>query len=127
MFNGKKYLLEEAIRGDVALVKAWKADPLGNVVFRYLQTDRRIGPLQTTIPFLPRKTARNFNPPVAKSAKRTIVEVEEIVPIGSLDPENIHLPGVYVERVFQGKDYEKRIEVWDRASGPIESTAAYCP
>lgn len=89
-FNGRKYIMEEAITGDVALIKGWKADPFGNVIFR--------------------KTARNFNSVMAKAAKLTIVEVEEIVPVGSLDPDKIHLPGIYVDRIIQGKNYEKRIE-----------------
>ncbi|WP_413364203.1 CoA transferase subunit A [Lysinibacillus sp. 3P01SB] len=89
-FNGKKYILEEAIVGDFALVKAWKADKSGNLVFR--------------------KTARNFNPLAAMAAKVTIVEVEELVEIGELDPDHIHLPGVYIQRILVGTDYEKRIE-----------------
>lgn len=89
-FNGKKYIMEEAINGDVALIKGWKADSFGNVIFR--------------------KTARNFNSAMAKAAKLTIVEVEEIVPIDLLDPDQIHLPGIYVDRIIHGKNYEKRIE-----------------
>lgn len=89
-FNGKKYILEEAIVGDFALVKAWKADKSGNLVFH--------------------KTARNFNPLAAMAAKVTIVEVEELVEIGELDPDHIHLPGVYIQRILVGTDYEKRIE-----------------
>lgn len=89
-FNGKKYILEEAIVGDFALVKAWKADKSGNLVFR--------------------KTARNFNPLAAMAAKVTIVEVEELVEIGELDPDHVHLPGVYIQRILVGTDYEKRIE-----------------
>lgn len=89
-FRGRRYILEEAIVGDVALIKGWKADHYGNVVFR--------------------KTARNFNQAMGKAAKVTIVEVEEIVPIGSLDPDSIHLPGIYVDRIIHGKKYEKRIE-----------------
>lgn len=88
-FNGKHYVLETALTADVALVKAWKADKAGNLVFR--------------------KTARNFNPPAATCGKVCIVEVEEIVPRGSLDPDKIHLPGVYVHRIIQGQ-HEKRIE-----------------
>jgi 3-oxoacid CoA-transferase subunit A len=89
-FDGKTYILEKAITGDFALVKAWKADKSGNLVFR--------------------KTARNFNPLAAMAAKITIVEVEELVEIGELDPEHIHLPGVYIQRIVVGTDYEKRIE-----------------
>ncbi|MEW9667802.1 CoA transferase subunit A [Ammoniphilus sp. 3BR4] len=89
-FNGRTYILEEGIVGDFALVKAWKADPLGNLVFR--------------------KTARNFNPLAAMAGKITIAEVEEIVEVGELDPDEIHTPGVYVQRVLLGTDYEKRIE-----------------
>jgi len=89
-FNGRTYLLEEGIVGDFALVKAWKADPLGNLVFR--------------------KTARNFNPMAATAGKITIAEVEEIVGIGELDPDEIHTPGIYVQRVLLGTNYEKRIE-----------------
>lgn len=89
-FKGKNYILEEAIVGDFALVKAWKADKSGNLVFH--------------------KTARNFNPLAAMAAKVTIVEVEELVEIGELDPDHIHLPGVYIQRILVGTDYEKRIE-----------------
>lgn len=89
-FNGKGYVMEEAIVGDFSIVKAWKADERGNLVFR--------------------GTAQNFNPDCAKAGKICIAEVEEIVPVGSLDPAEIHLPGVYVQRVVKGKGYEKRIE-----------------
>src|SRR6476646_11499544 len=89
-FNGKTYLLEEGIVGDFALVKAWKADPLGNLVYR--------------------KTARNFNPLAAMAGKITIAEVEEIVQPGELDPDEIHTPGIYVQRVLLGTNYQKRIE-----------------
>jgi 3-oxoacid CoA-transferase subunit A len=89
-FDGRTYLLERGIVGDFSLVKAWKADPLGNLVFR--------------------KTARNFNPIAAMAGKITIAEVEEIVGVGELDPDSIHTPGIYVQRVFLGTDYEKRIE-----------------
>jgi 3-oxoacid CoA-transferase subunit A len=88
-WNGQDYILEEGIFADLAIVKAWKADETGNLVFR--------------------KTARNFNPPAAMCGKVCIVEVEEIVPVGSLDPDNIHLPGIYVHRIIQGT-HEKRIE-----------------
>ena len=89
-FGGRAYLLEEALPGDVALVKAWKGDTHGNLVFR--------------------KTARNFNPLVAKAGRLTIAEVEELVPAGALDPDTIHLPGIYVQRILQGAHYEKWIE-----------------
>lgn len=88
-FNGKTYILERGIVADLSIVKAWKADPSGNLVFR--------------------KTARNFNPPAATAGKVCVVEVEEIVPLGSLDPDSIHLPGIYVHRIIQG-EHEKRIE-----------------
>jgi 3-oxoacid CoA-transferase subunit A len=89
-FNGKNYLLEHAFDADFALVKAWKGDSKGNLVFRM--------------------TARNFNPMMAMAGKITIAEVEELVPDGELDPDMIHTPGVYVHRIFQGSNYEKRIE-----------------
>jgi len=88
-FDGQTYILERAIVADLAIVKAWKADPSGNLVFR--------------------KTARNFNPPAATCGKVCVAEVEEIVPLGSLDPDSIHLPGIYVHRIVQGS-HEKRIE-----------------
>lgn len=89
-FDGRSYLLEKGIVGDFALVKAWKADPLGNLVFR--------------------KTSRNFNPLAAAAGKVTIVEVEEIVQVGELSPDDIHTPGIYVQRIVKGASYEKRIE-----------------
>ena len=89
-FGGEDYILETALVADVALVKAWKADPYGNLVFR--------------------KTARNFNPMMATAAKVTIVEVEQMVDAGALDPDGIHTPGVFVQRMFVGRDYQKRIE-----------------
>ncbi|KAI8852085.1 3-oxoacid CoA transferase 1 [Chytridium lagenaria] len=89
-FNGRTYVLEEAITGDFSLIKAWKADALGNLVFR--------------------RSAFNFNAPMARAGRITIAEVEEIVPIGSLKPEEIHVPGIFVDRVLKGVDYEKRIE-----------------
>ena len=89
-FKGKKYLMEEAFDADFALVKAWKGDAMGNLVFR--------------------STARNFNPMMAMAGKINIVEVEELVPLGALDPDHIHTPGIYVHRIFQGVNYEKRIE-----------------
>jgi 3-oxoacid CoA-transferase subunit A len=89
-FNGKDYLMEMAFDADFAIVKAWKGDTMGNLVFR--------------------ATARNFNPMMAMAGKITIAEVEELVEPGELDPNMIHTPGIYVHRIFQGKDYEKRIE-----------------
>jgi 3-oxoacid CoA-transferase subunit A len=89
-FEGRKYVLERAIQGDYALIKAWKADPFGNLVFR--------------------KTARNFNPMMAAAGKITIVEVEEIVGYGDIDPDHVHTPGIYVQMVVRGQSYEKRIE-----------------
>ena len=89
-FDGQDYILERGLFADLALVKAWKADETGNVVFR--------------------KTARNFNVPAATCGKVCVVEVEEIVPAGSLDPDSIHLPGVYVQRMILGAPYEKKIE-----------------
>lgn len=88
-FDGETYILERGIVADLSIVKGWKADPSGNVIFR--------------------KTARNFNVPAAKCGRVCVVEVEEIVPTGSLDPDNIHLPGIYVHRLIQGQ-HEKRIE-----------------
>jgi 3-oxoacid CoA-transferase subunit A len=88
-FDGITYILERGIVADLSIVKAWKADPSGNLVFR--------------------KTARNFNPPAATCGKVCVAEVEEIVPLGSLDPDNIHVPGIYVTRLIQGV-HEKRIE-----------------
>lgn len=88
-FDGRKYVMETGLVADLAIVKAWKADERGNLVFR--------------------KTARNFNPMMATAGKVTLVEVEEIVPTGSLDPDHIHTPGVYVDRLFVGQ-FEKRIE-----------------
>ena len=89
-FNGKLYLMELALEADFALVKAWKGDTAGNLIFK--------------------GTARNFNPMMATAGKITIAEVEELVPAGSLDPNQIHTPGIYVQRIFQGNNYEKRIE-----------------
>eukprot|EP01098_Paradermamoeba_levis_P002000 TRINITY_DN1230_c0_g1_i1.p1 TRINITY_DN1230_c0_g1~~TRINITY_DN1230_c0_g1_i1.p1 ORF type:complete len:351 (+),score=126.29 TRINITY_DN1230_c0_g1_i1:240-1292(+) len=99
VFHGKEYVLEESIRGDFALVKAWKADALGNLVFK--------------------GTARNFNPNMATAAKVTIAEVEEIVPVGSLSPNEIHVPGVFVKRLIKGSNYEKRIERLTLDQGPV--------
>jgi len=88
-FDGETYIMERGIVTDLAIIKAWKADATGNLMFR--------------------KTARNFNPPAAMCGKVCVVEVEEIVPVGSLDPDAIHLPGIYVHRIIQG-DHENRIE-----------------
>ena len=89
-FNGREYLMEMAFEADFAIVKAWKGDTAGNLVYR--------------------STARNFNPVMAMAGKITIAEVEELVEVGSLDPDHVHTPGIYVHRIFQGKNYEKRIE-----------------
>jgi len=89
-FNGKMYVLEQAFQADFALVKAWKGDEAGNLVFK--------------------GTARNFNPVMCGAARITVAEVEELLPAGSLDPNEIHIPGIFVQRVFQGMAYEKRIE-----------------
>ncbi|KAL3268133.1 hypothetical protein HHI36_007260 [Cryptolaemus montrouzieri] len=90
VFNGKPYIMEEAIVGDFALIKAWKADVQGNLIFH--------------------KSARNFNPTMAKAAKTTIVEVEEIVDVGDIKPDEVHTPGIFVDRIIKGEVYEKRIE-----------------
>lgn len=90
VFNGKEYLMEYAFDSDFAIVKAYKGDAHGNLIFR--------------------ATARNFNPMMAMAGKITIAEVEHLVPAGELDPDHIHVPGIYVHRIFQGKNYEKRIE-----------------
>lgn len=89
-FNGKMYVLEEAYKADFAFVKAWKGDEAGNLIFR--------------------GTARNFNPCMCGAATITVAEVEELLPVGSLDPNQIHIPGIFVQRIFQGQKYEKRIE-----------------
>lgn len=89
-FNGKDYLLEMAFDADFAIVKAWRGDTMGNLIYK--------------------ETARNFNPMMAMAGKITIAEVEELVPAGDLDPNQIHTPGIYVHRIFQGINYEKRIE-----------------
>ena len=90
VFNGKEYLMEMAFEADFAMVKAWKGDTQGNLVYR--------------------ETARNFNPLMAMAGKITIAEVEELVPAGTLDPDHIHTPGIYVHRIFKGNAYQKRIE-----------------
>ncbi len=89
-FDGKKYLMESWLKADFSIIKAWKGDTAGNLIFK--------------------GTARNFNPMMAAAGKITIAEVEELVPAGSLDPNEIHVPGIYVQRIFEGKNYEKRIE-----------------
>lgn len=89
VFNGETYIMETGLVADLSIVKAWKADPEGNLVYR--------------------KTARNFNPMMATAGKATVAEVEEIVPLGSLDPDHIHTPGVFVQRLIKGR-HEKRIE-----------------
>ncbi|GAB3027022.1 CoA transferase subunit A [Niabella terrae] len=89
-FNGKPHLLEYALVADFAIVKAWKGDSYGNLIYR--------------------ETANNFNQPMAMAGRITIAEVEELLPAGSLDPAQVHTPGVFVQRIFQGRDYEKRIE-----------------
>jgi 3-oxoacid CoA-transferase subunit A len=90
VFDGREYILERGIKGDFALVKAWKGDKFGNLIFR--------------------KTARNFNPMAATAGKITVAEVEELVEVGTLPPDQIHTPGIYVQRIFQGQNYQKRIE-----------------
>jgi 3-oxoacid CoA-transferase subunit A len=89
-FDGVTYILERALKSDLSIVKAWKGDAQGNLVFR--------------------KTARNFNPMMATAGKVTVAEVEELVPVGSLDPDTIHTPGIFVQRIIAGAKYEKRIE-----------------
>ncbi len=90
MFHGKEYILEESITGDFAFVKAWKGDRFGNLVYR--------------------KTSRNFNPVVATAGRITVAEVEVLVEVGELEPDQIHTPGIFVQRIFQGHHFEKRIE-----------------
>ena len=89
-FNGEEYVMETALLADLAIIKGWKADYSGNVIYR--------------------RTARNFNPVMATAAKTTVCEVEEIVEVGKLDPDNIHTPSIYIDRLLLGKNYEKRIE-----------------
>ncbi len=89
-FNGKPHILESALIADFSFIKAWKGDKAGNLIFK--------------------GTARNFNPIMATAGKITVAEVEELVPVGELNPAQIHTPGIFVQRIFQGKDYEKRIE-----------------
>lgn len=89
-FDGKMYVLEQAFKADFGFIKAWRGDAAGNLIFK--------------------GTARNFNPNMCGAAKITVVEVEELVPVGDLDPNQIHIPGIFVQRIFQGTHYEKRIE-----------------
>ncbi|HEY0179311.1 MAG TPA: CoA transferase subunit A [Dokdonella sp.] len=89
-FDGRTYVMERSLFADLALVKAWRADPAGNLVFR--------------------KTARNFNQPMATASYHTVAEVEELVPAGALDPDTVHVPGIYVERIVVGAPYDKKIE-----------------
>jgi len=106
-FDGRMYVLERAITGDYALIKAWKGDAAGNLVFR--------------------KTARNFSPMMAAAARTTIAEVEELVPVGSIDPDHVHVPGIFVQRILKGARYEKRIEqrtVRKRAAGSAQPAGA---
>ena len=98
-FDGQDYILERGIFADLAIIKGWKADESGNLIFR--------------------KTARNFNQPMATAAKICVAEVEEIVPVGSLDPDSIHLPGIYVKRLVLGSPYDKKIEF--RTTRPRET------
>jgi 3-oxoacid CoA-transferase subunit A len=90
MFDGEEYVLERGIRADLAIIKGWKADTSGNLMFR--------------------KTARNFNQPMATAGRVCVAEVEEVVPVGTLDPDAIHLPGIYVKRMIMGSPYDKKIE-----------------
>ena len=90
IFNGKPHILESALTAEFAFVKAWKGDEAGNLMYK--------------------GTARNFNPPMAMAGRITVAEVEELVPVGELDPNQIHTPGIFVQRIFQGASYEKRIE-----------------
>lgn len=90
VFDGEEYILERGIRADLSIIKGWKADESGNLIFR--------------------KTARNFNQPMATAGKVCVAEVEEIVPVGTLDPDHIHLPGIYVKRLITGAPYDKKIE-----------------
>ena len=102
LFDGEEYILERGIRADLAIIKGWKADESGNLIFR--------------------KTARNFNQPMATAGRVCVAEVEEVVPVGSLDPDHIHLPGIYVNRLIVGAPYDKKIEF--RMTRPREDAAA---
>ncbi|MBW6526057.1 CoA transferase subunit A [Sphingomonas sp. RHCKR7] len=101
-FDGEDYILERGIRADLSIIKGWKADTSGNLVFR--------------------KTARNFNQPMATAGKICVAEVEEVVPVGALDPDHIHLPGIYVKRMIVGAPYDKKIEF--RTTRPRAEAAA---
>ena len=90
IFNGQPHILESALQADFAFIKAWKGDTAGNLIYK--------------------STARNFNPMMAMAGKITVAEVENLVPAGELDPASIHTPGIFIQRIFQGKNYEKRIE-----------------
>ena len=90
LFNGKPHILEHALHADFAIVKAWKGDAAGNLIYK--------------------ATAKNFNPMMAMAGKITVAEVEELLPLGALDPNEIHTPGIFVQRIFQGEKYEKRVE-----------------
>ncbi|CAN7391251.1 CoA transferase subunit A [Phenylobacterium sp. LjRoot225] len=103
VFEGETYIRETWLRADLSIVKAWRADPAGNLMFR--------------------KTARNFNPNMATAGRVTIAEVEELVPEGTLDPDCIHTPGIYVDRIIQGRGYEKRIEKLTTRPRPQELPA----
>ena len=104
MFDGQEYILERGIRADLSIIKGWKADESGNLIFR--------------------KTARNFNQPMATAGKVCVAEVEEVVPVGSLDPDTIHLPGIYVKRLIVGAPYDKKIEFRTTRSRPEAAGAA---
>jgi 3-oxoacid CoA-transferase subunit A len=107
VFDGEEYILERGIRADLSIIKGWKADEAGNLIFR--------------------KTARNFNQPMATAANICVAEVEEVVPVGSLDPDAVHLPGIYVKRMIVGTPYDKKIEfrtVRPRPDGGAEATGA---
>lgn len=104
IFDGEEFILERGIRADVAIIKGWKADEAGNLIFR--------------------KTARNFNQPMATAANICVAEVEEVVPVGSLDPDAIHLPGIYVKRMIVGAPYDKKIEFRTTRARPESAEAA---
>jgi 3-oxoacid CoA-transferase subunit A len=103
VFDGEEYVLERGIRADLAIIKGWKADESGNLIFR--------------------KTARNFNQPMATAGKICVAEVEEVVPTGALDPDAIHLPGIYVKRMIVGAPYDKKIEFRTTRGRPAEAAA----
>ena len=102
-FDGETYVMERWLRADLSIVKAWKGDPEGNLIYR--------------------KTARNFNPNMATAGKVTVAEVEELVPAGTLDPDQVHTPGIFVDRVIQGVGYEKRIEFRTTRKRPETASA----